>query len=123
MQYNHYYKNNSSKTGYIVDNKGPHDAIIFTKSMYLVKPRYINSRSPSYGLVNSKSQHISGLFPTGFTNIFLGDFQNRGLLVILEGLEGLEIFLSELPPVQLKAKLVSGELTQVLQRSRGIKAA
>lgn len=119
MQYNHFNKSASSKTGYACDS----ETQIFTKKIYLVKPRYVNNKSPEYSLVNGQGQHLTSLFPSGIAGIYLGDFQNRALCCMLRGMEELEIFLAEMPPVQFKAKLLKGELNATFQKLRSEKQA
>lgn len=118
MQYNNFLKKDGSKTGFLIAGKGAHNSVIFTPTIYKVKPRYVHSNAPTFSLVDGYGKHISSLFPSGIENIYLGDFQNRGLIAMERGENSLEIFLSEIPPAYLKSKLIAGELNAELLQSR-----
>jgi hypothetical protein len=114
MQYNSFSKKLGSKTAYLIDSPGEP---IFTPSIYISAPQYVHSKSPSFTIINGKGNHITGLFGTGIANIFLGDYKKKGLLLMFRGAQ-VELFLSDISPVELKAKLLSGQLNESLQRAR-----
>jgi hypothetical protein len=122
MQYNNFNKKAGSKTGYLVDPSS-RESIIFTPTVYLVKPRYVNSKSPEYSLVNGQGMHLTSLFPSGIANIYLGDFQNRALCCMLRDLDRIEIFLAEMSPVHFKARLLNGDLNATFAKLRKEKQA
>jgi len=111
IKFNSYIKKPDSKTGYVLTEGEP----IFTNSLYLLNPVYIQKRSPDFTLV-SKGKHISGFFPSG-ENSFIGDFDKKALILFQrEG--GFDLFLTDLDPVTAKSLLLSGGLTEQLYKAR-----
>jgi hypothetical protein len=120
MQYNSFQKKPNSKTAYLIDSPGEE---IFTPTIYVSQPGYVHSKSPAFTIINGKGNHVTGLFRTGIDNIFMGDYKKKGLLLMFRGGDQIEVFLSDLSPVQLKAQLLSGQLNASLQRARMQKQA
>jgi hypothetical protein len=69
-------------------------------------------------LVSSKGRHISGLYQA-CNGALVGDYQKKGLIVFSRA-EGLafDIFLTDLSPIETKAKLCAGQLNDELSQAR-----
>lgn len=115
LKYNKISKKPDSKTGFLVTEGAP---LFGCETVYLLEPKYIHKRSPIFSLVSSKGRHISGLFKS-CNGALIGDFEKKGLVAFLRA-EGLvfDVFLSDLPPIVLKAKLCAGEMNEELQNAR-----
>lgn len=120
MQYNLFTKKEGSKTAYLINSPGEE---IFTPTIYISQPGYVHSKSPAYTIISGKGTHITGLFSTGVDNIFSGDYKKKGLLLMFRGADQIELFLTDLNPVDLKRRLLSGEINESLQKARTQKQA
>jgi len=115
LKYNKLSKKPDSKTGFLVTIGEP---LFESQTLYLIAPHYVHGRSPAFSLVSAKGRHISGLYPA-CNGALVGDYQKKGLVVFLRA-EGLafDVFLSDLTPIETKARLCSGELTDELSKAR-----
>lgn len=115
LKYNKLSKKPESKTGFITTEGAP---LFGCETLYILSPQYVHSKSPILSLVSQKGKHISGLFKA-CNGALIGDFQKKGLVVFLRA-EGLvfDVFLSDLPPVVLQARLCAGEMNEELQKAR-----
>lgn len=113
--YNKLSKKPDSKTGFLVTVGEP---LFGSQTVYVLEPKYVHGRSPVFSLVSAKGRHISGLYQA-CNGFLIGDFENKGLVVFPKS-EGLafEVFLSDLPRLELKAKLCSGQLNDDLLKAR-----
>lgn len=116
MKWNRYIKKADTKTAYEI-NEGLE---IFSKVLYLIKPIYIRTTSPSFSLV-SKGKHISGLFKL-MDGIYTGDYLSN-LLIILMSEDGsvFELILTDIPKTEGHQMLLNGELNSLISKARNIK--
>lgn len=115
LTYNKLSKKPDSKTGFLTTAGEP---LFGGSTVYILSPGYVHSKSPVFSLVSQKGKHITSLYQ-GCNGFLIGDYQRKGLAVFTRA-EGLafDIFLSDVPPVELKAKLCAGLLNDELSKAR-----
>ncbi len=109
-KYNSFTKKTENKTAYVLNDGKP----IFSDTLHLLNPIYIHKRSPAFTVVN-RGKLVGGFFPCG--PAYIGDFQKQALIIFITE-AGFNLFQIDLDPISARAKLVTGELNDLLFQAR-----
>lgn len=112
-KFNKFKKKADNKTAFIRTQGEP----IFKDTIYIINPIYIRRGSPELSLV-CHGRHISGLFKVA-NNWYSGDYQSKGLLLFINSdWSNVDLFLTDLPPIQVRQLLLEGRLNELLFKAR-----